>query len=211
MRRASFSELARHPSLPALHTRPEGLEPPSSSLEDSCLVLLDHGRRKAWTLPEDTMPSKPRDDRGRTCDLPHPKRTLYLAELRPASRPAKHFDGSPTMTICTTYFTLRHLPGNPLPCPSALNRRADVKLFFAPHVIELQYTCVGLSAVHAGMQGKVFLDEFAVTYLIASLVHAAAMVVNLHVPAIVGLAVFALTGTAVAITIRAAHGNCITR
>jgi hypothetical protein len=78
-------------------------------------------------------------------------------------------------------------------------------------VIELQYAHVGLTAVHAGMRGEVFFDEFAVAYLIASLVHATAMVVNLHVPAIVGLAVFALTGTAVAITIRAAHGDRITR
>ena len=56
--------------------RPEGLEPPSSSLEDSCLILLDHGRAVVMAPIKDTMLCSGRGETIRTSGLRVPNATL---------------------------------------------------------------------------------------------------------------------------------------
>jgi hypothetical protein len=87
VRRSNQLSYNHHVASGAEPSRPEGLEPPSSSLEDSCLILLDHGRLKRpgaryhVRLPHPRKWSGRQDLNLRILSLP--KRALYQTELRP--------------------------------------------------------------------------------------------------------------------------------
>jgi hypothetical protein len=125
--------------------RPEGLEPPSSSLEDSCLIPLDHGREIG------------RGDRIRTCDFRVPNAALYQAELRPdAAPPTQLASRFATETICAADLTFRHLLLYPPPTESRSVRRCYVVTRDAAHAIELEDPKVSLAAIGAALLRKVF-------------------------------------------------------
>lgn len=135
-------------------SRPEGLEPPSSSLEDSCLILLDHGRKIWGPVPWARIPC-PRKWSGRQDsnlrNLPLPKRALYQAELRPesASPPAELFCSSASMAIRTAYVTFGDLHFNPSPTTPVSKHYADVVSLLASHVIEVENQRINFTAINA--------------------------------------------------------------
>ena len=84
--------------------RPEGLEPPSSSLEGSCLILLDHGRtRTEWSGRQDLNLRTSRSQSGRSTKLSYAP-----------TRAGIHIARSSAMPIRAPYLTLRDFQNYPL-------------------------------------------------------------------------------------------------
>ena len=179
--------------------RPEGLEPPSSSLEDSCLILLDHGRttraRHSNRIP---WGSRYRDDWTRTSDPCVPNAMLYQAELRPeALPPTELFGRSAPVTVRAPDFTFCDLRRNPSPTHALCGHRSHVVDFIVTDVIELQHADVGFTAVYARMRKQILSHEDRVSLPISLLIDISPAVVKLRMTAIMSLRVFTLTGAAV--------------
>jgi hypothetical protein len=159
------------------------------------------------------MPSKSRDEKTRTSGLPLPKRTLYLAELRPGARlpPSELCGGSLSMTVRAADLTLREFGAESFPAHAIANHDADVAFFFPSNMIEVENAEIALAALDATTSLKVFDHPFPVSLYISTPVDGAPRHVSLSVPTIVGLSILTSAGAAVAITVRATCGHRVAR
>lgn len=115
------------------------------------------------------------------------------------------------MTVRAANLTLRDFPNYPLPCRSHTNQSANVRLFRASYMIELQDAHIGFTAINAVMRGEVLRHSMAIARAVARGVYHPPLIMECLVSTIMTLAIFALTCPAAASKAIAMFGKTFER